>query len=379
MKTKIVGILVCMLLIATALPAVGTMNEEEIPASLGIGTNSLNNPSTPRSINSINRGGMFIQLPYLANVSSSYWAAPISDKDFMGGWIIYDDFWGISEPICDIHWWGITGSTTSEPGDPTGMKFNISFYEDDGAGKPGNVVCEYVDIAPSIIETGIGYYYEPTGKYWPLYYFTDVILEPCCEMSEGWVSIQGQSFLEIGVGFGWERSPDGNGIGWQYSVQQNDWYENNDFSLVLTDGEPSDPDLECDGELSWTDVKPGDTVTGDFVVRNNGDPDSILHWKIESYPTDWGSNWTFTPNASVLTIGAGWITVDVEVIAPDDPNEEFTGEVKLVNVMDSSDSCTIDVSLATPRNRAFNIFPPFLRFLEQHPHMFPILRHILGL
>ena len=151
-----------------------------------------------------------------------------------------------------------------------------------------------------------------------------------------------------------------------------------EVAIVLTDGEPADSDLECDGELSWTDISPGATVTGDFVVRNNGAPDSILHWKIESYPTDWGTNWTFTPNASILTIGAGWITVDVEVIAPDDPNEEFTGEVKLVNVLDPSNSCTIDVSLATPRNRAFNINLLFLRFLEQHPHMFPILRHMLG-
>ena len=85
MKTKIIGILVCMLLIATALPAVGTMNEEEIPTSFGMGVNSLKHQNTPRSIMSINRGGMFIQLPYLANVSSSYWGAPISDKDFMGG------------------------------------------------------------------------------------------------------------------------------------------------------------------------------------------------------------------------------------------------------------------------------------------------------
>ena len=32
-----------------------------------------------------------------------------------------------------------------------------------------------------------------------------------------------------------------------------------------------------------------------------------------------------------------------------------------------------------PRNKPFNIFPPFLRFLEQHSHLFPILRQLLGL
>ena len=38
MKKKLLGIFVCMLLIATALPAVGTMNEKEI---------STNNPREP--------------------------------------------------------------------------------------------------------------------------------------------------------------------------------------------------------------------------------------------------------------------------------------------------------------------------------------------
>ena len=32
-----------------------------------------------------------------------------------------------------------------------------------------------------------------------------------------------------------------------------------------------------------------------------------------------------------------------------------------------------------PRNNAFNIYPLFLRFLEQYPHLFPILRQLLGL
>ena len=32
-----------------------------------------------------------------------------------------------------------------------------------------------------------------------------------------------------------------------------------------------------------------------------------------------------------------------------------------------------------PRNIAFNMFPPFLRFLENHPHIFPILRQLLEL
>ena len=32
-----------------------------------------------------------------------------------------------------------------------------------------------------------------------------------------------------------------------------------------------------------------------------------------------------------------------------------------------------------PKNKAFNINPLFLRFLEQHPNLFPVLRYLLGL
>ena len=69
MKTKIIGILVCMLLIVTVLPAVGAMTEKESPTSFELGGNSLNHQNTPRSSMSNNRGGMFIQLPYLANTT----------------------------------------------------------------------------------------------------------------------------------------------------------------------------------------------------------------------------------------------------------------------------------------------------------------------
>jgi len=35
------------------------------------------------------------------------------------------------------------------------------------------------------------------------------------------------------------------------------------------------PILDCTGSLSWTDVIPGSTVTGDFTVENIGDPGSL--------------------------------------------------------------------------------------------------------
>ncbi|GAH52174.1 unnamed protein product, partial [marine sediment metagenome] len=55
----------------------------------------------------------------------------------------------------------------------------------------------------------------------------------------------------------------------------------------------SESDLECQGSLSWNEVKPESVQTGTFYIRNEGESDSELDWEIKSYP-NWGS-WRFTP------------------------------------------------------------------------------------
>jgi len=85
-----------------------------------------------------------------------------------------------------------------------------------------------------------------------------------------------------------------------------------DVEVSGSAGPPAIPDLDCDGSLSWTEVTPGETVTGTFTVENIGDEDSLLDWEIESYP-DWGSNWTFDPDGGTDLPKGAPITVDVEV------------------------------------------------------------------
>lgn len=105
------------------------------------------------------------------------------------------------------------------------------------------------------------------------------------------------------------------------------------------------PDLECEGELSWIYPEPGVTLTGQFVVKNVGDPGSLLNWEIVEWP-DWGE-WTFTPKSMEdLTPEDGGVTVDVEAYWPG--GDDFGGQVKIVNCDNLEDVCIIDIYTTTP-------------------------------
>ena len=134
------------------------------------------------------------------------------------------------------------------------------------------------------------------------------------------------------------------------------------------------PDLDCNGALSWIDIKSGDVATGSFTVENVGEPTSELDWEIESYPT-WGT-WTFTPmEGDDLTPEDGAITVEVSVVAPDKKNKEFDGGIKIVNREAGGDQCYIQVFLATPRIKTID--PLLLQFLERLIQRFPLLEYLL--
>jgi len=150
-------------------------------------------------------------------------------------------------------------------------------------------------------------------------------------------------------------------------------YHDNLFIEGETNGLESN--LESYGDLNWIDVPAESIVTGNFTLENIGDPGSRLEWIIYEYP-DFG-DWTCEPNDGSLKPEDGPITVQVTVEAPDKKNKEFNGELKLHVIGNPSDSCTIDVSLATPKNKVVNT--PFMQFLENHPHLFPLLRQILEL
>jgi len=68
-----------------------------------------------------------------------------------------------------------------------------------------------------------------------MYYF-EVELSPCCDMSDGWVSIVGTG-SDNECFFTFLCSPDGNSIA--YQDMDGEWFERDDFAFMLTDGETS--------------------------------------------------------------------------------------------------------------------------------------------
>jgi len=310
-------------------------------------------------------------------------------------WMLGDD-WRCSEsgPVTDVHFW--ISWRDDEVKDLPWVKVSIFSNDQGPPSKPAELLWSRQFTDDEFIIAGPwkgdqGWCHPPNMWYehdHQNYYQINIInIDDPFEQEEG-----GIYWLVISAPF---YEPDA--LGWKTSQNHwNDlavfgtpgnWYhlkdptgEPLDFAFVITGAEPV-PDLVCGGRIVWTDVKPGDTVTDTFQVGNAGDPGSLLNWAVETATLpSWGSNWSFSPSSGIGLAAGGWTTVTVTVVAPNENNEIFTGEIKVINTDDASDTCKIDVSLTTPRNKPFNFLNLyFLRFLEQHPHMFPMLRQLLGL
>jgi hypothetical protein len=135
------------------------------------------------------------------------WFATTStyDPDYPTDILVYDNFWVVTGDICDLHWSGLSANYSGvepSPCDPEGMIFDITFYANNATGMPGEVVCSYENVSPKI-----SYY----GEFFGLggYYF-EMDLNPCCQLRDGWVSIQSQG-SDNGCWFLWLSSSTGDG------------------------------------------------------------------------------------------------------------------------------------------------------------------------
>ena len=140
-------------------------------------------------------------------------------------------------------------------------------------------------------------------------------------------------------------------------------------AIVVCSLKTLNPNLDATGSLTWTNVKKGATVTGSFTVKNIGDANSRLDWKVLQWPS-WGT-WTFTPSSGDnLKPADGTKTIAISVVAPNTKNT-FTGTIKVVNCEDHTDFGTIAISLTTPLSKDISY-----SFWDHFFARFPLLAYL---
>jgi len=292
-----------------------------------------------------------------------------------------DDFYfEVDTDVNDVHWIGGYWNTNYQQG---AFDWCISFYVDDGTGTApsghpqtpsyaGPFCFAWNDIGKELIQD--------TGT--SIYYRLSVILPETLTFTGSekyWISIWGEGAFPPQSGWGYHQIP----ITLNPAVWGSDYFvlpfwtpgfdvlgydHDMCFQLTYDEAPPPEPAICCEGEIEWTDVKPGDTVTATFEVCNCGEEGSFLNWEICGEP-EWGENWTFDPASGTGLAYDECVEVEVSVEAPEEENEEFEGEIEACNSDDPDDTCTVPVRLVTPCD-----LPVFLELILQR---FPILRQIL--
>lgn len=136
------------------------------------------------------------------------------------------------------------------------------------------------------------------------------------------------------------------------------------------------PNLYSEGNLHWSDIKPGSQIKNNIIVQNVGQPNSKLDWRIDSYP-EWG-NWTFNPDGGdELEPEDGAIIVEITIDIPNDQQASFSGQVKIVNIENDDDFEILEVTVSTVKNK--EIQHPFIRFIKHHSPLLEILQYAFGL
>jgi hypothetical protein len=256
-----------------------------------------------------------------------------------------------------------------------------------GNNRPQGEYSSVDEFAPPVDANG-EYYLEPGSAYGPEDYTWSYTANPpnsfYSEVFGGAQRLKdGNTLICNGIpGKFFEVTPDKITV-WQYTNPYPNPAQNSVFKLdYIPPEEPPQPpqnntsDLQCEGNLNWTNIPPGGTVNGSFQVENIGNPNSTLNWTVDSYP-DWGT-WSFTPmSGENLTPQEGALTVQVYITAPNKKNKEFQGFIRVVNTDNQSDYCLIPVYLKTPLSKDLYFQQFCERMFQQFQHFFPILRHLL--
>ena len=242
-----------------------------------------------------------------------------------------------------------------------------------GNNRPGGPFSTADEFVPDVDNNTGEYHLLPDGTYGP----GDLTWQyqiPINYYANIWSGVQrminGNTLICSGtIGTFLEVTPDKQLV-WTFVNPYPDYPDNAVYRTEYIPPPPPPPpvaNLECMGNLSWSNIKPGGTVHGSFQVQNIGDNGSLLNWTINNTIT-WGT-WTFTPSSGEdLTPEQGPVTVDVHVVAPKEKNAEFHGNLTVQNKNNASDVDTIPVMLKTAASAflptAYPLVVMFLRWLS---------------
>ena len=269
------------------------------------------------------------------------------------------------------------GSSWIKPGYPG--EGNILVFNN-GNNRPGGLYSSVDEFTPPVDSNG-EYYLEPGGAYGPEdYTWTYTASPPASFYSHVYGGAQrlkdGNTLICYGTqGKFFVVAPDNTKI-WEFTNPYPNLSENDVFKIeYISPPEeeeppvPNEPDLDCEGSLSWSNIKPGKTVNGIFKVQNIGDNGSFLNWTINISLITWG-NWSFSPEyGENLTPEDGQKNIHVSVVAPNEIYSEFQGFIRVENKDNSSDFDLISVYLETPLN--INVYyRPFFQFMLNFKNVF---------
>ena len=192
---------------------------------------------------------------------------------------------------------------------------------------------------------------------------------------EGWVEAEGKTSWS----YDWDTESYENGE-YEIRARSYDGSKYSDISIVTVnlDNNPEEADLDCEGSLSWTDVTPGATVEGDFTIKNICHVESYLEWEIEVI-SDWSDDgdWTFTYVGDSIIPADGELEIHASIAAPNEEEQEFSGQIKVINKDNPEDYDIVPISLTTPKTKIKNLL--LMRIAEIFQHMLEIIERILNL
>jgi len=257
------------------------------------------------------------------------------------------------------------------PGEGNIIVFN------NGDNRPGGSYTSIDEIVPPVDEFG-HYYLEPGSAYGP----EEQIWKYDCNFFTSHlggvqrISNGNTIICDAPAGEFIEVTPE-KVIVWNYENPYPSSWRNSVFKFEYhQNGEsPSeDPDLDCVGNLEWTDVTAGETVNGSFEVMNIGVIGSQLNWEVITSSIEWGE-WTYTPEDGFnLLPDDDPVTVYVSVVSPLEENMEFEGYIRVENQDDPEDYDIVPVYLKTPHSHELSSF--FSDIAQKHPILYSIFQFL---